>query len=70
MYTCESESVLARFVPFSTPSFKYYQHIGIPSSKRAGLVAELEKLATEVYILRLEFQRDWFISFTLMMTML
>lgn len=53
VYTCESESVLARFVPFSTPSFKYYQHMGIPSSKRAGLVAELEKLATE-HLLALE----------------
>ncbi|KAF8089861.1 hypothetical protein N665_0495s0010 [Sinapis alba] len=47
VYTCESESVLARFVPFSTPSFKYYQHMEIPRFTRAGLVAELEKLATE-----------------------
>ncbi|KAL0744505.1 hypothetical protein Bca4012_086018 [Brassica carinata] len=47
VYTCESESVLAQFVPFSTPSFKYYQHMEIPRSTRAGLVAELEKLATE-----------------------
>ncbi|CAF1940874.1 unnamed protein product [Brassica napus] len=50
VYTCESESVLARFVPFSTPSFKLYQHMEIPSSTRAGIVAELEKLAKEVYI--------------------
>ncbi|KAG2272796.1 hypothetical protein Bca52824_067351 [Brassica carinata] len=47
VYTCESESVLARFVPFSTPSFKLYQHMEIPSSTRAGIVAELEKLAKE-----------------------
>ncbi|CAH8386214.1 unnamed protein product [Eruca vesicaria subsp. sativa] len=47
VYTCENESVLARYVPFSTPSFKYYHPMGIPSSKRAGLVAKLEKLATE-----------------------
>ncbi|KAF3609889.1 hypothetical protein DY000_02051582 [Brassica cretica] len=47
VYTCESESVLARFVPFSTPSFKLYQHMEMPSSTRAGIVAELEKLAKE-----------------------
>lgn len=44
VYTCENESVLAGFVPFSTPSFKYYQHIKIPSPKRASLVEKLERL--------------------------
>lgn len=50
VYTCANESVLAQFVPFSTPSFKYYTYVEIPSSARAGIIAELEKLAKEVYI--------------------
>ncbi|ESQ49771.1 hypothetical protein EUTSA_v10019898mg [Eutrema salsugineum] len=47
VYTCENESVLAEFVPFSTPSFKYYKHIEIPTSKRASLVGKLENLITK-----------------------
>lgn len=47
VYTCANESVLAQFVPFSTPSFKYYTYVEIPSSARAGIIAELEKLAKE-----------------------
>ncbi|KAF4391118.1 hypothetical protein F8388_009540 [Cannabis sativa] len=26
MYTCASDSVLSKFIPFSTPKFKFYQH--------------------------------------------
>lgn len=44
--------MLAGFVPFSTPRFKYYQHMGIPSSKRASLVEKLEKLMIKVRELR------------------
>ncbi|CAH2078579.1 unnamed protein product [Thlaspi arvense] len=47
VYTCENESVLAGFVPFSTPSFKYYHHMEIPCSKRASLVEKLEELTTK-----------------------
>jgi hypothetical protein len=45
--------VLAGFVPFSTPSFKYYQHIKIPSPKRASLVEKLERLTIKVRELRI-----------------
>ncbi|CAH2055216.1 unnamed protein product [Thlaspi arvense] len=47
VYTCENESVLAGYVPFSTPSFKYYKHMEMPSSKYASLVGKLEKLTTK-----------------------
>ncbi|XP_056160072.1 endoribonuclease Dicer homolog 2 isoform X3 [Syzygium oleosum] len=30
VYTCASESVLARYIPFSTPKFKSYEHREIP----------------------------------------
>ncbi|KAL5836669.1 hypothetical protein ACOSQ3_013838 [Xanthoceras sorbifolium] len=30
VYTCASQSVLAQFIPFSTPKFKFYMHIEIP----------------------------------------
>lgn len=54
VYTCENESVLAGFVPFSTTSFKYYQHMEIPSSKRACLVEKLEKLTIKVCTLMIK----------------
>ncbi|XP_012441319.1 endoribonuclease Dicer homolog 2 [Gossypium raimondii] len=44
VYTCESESVLAQFVPFSTPKFKFYQHMEIPNVLYAHLVEELTVL--------------------------
>ncbi|XP_010485668.1 PREDICTED: endoribonuclease Dicer homolog 2-like isoform X2 [Camelina sativa] len=44
VYTCENEAVLAGFVPFSTPRFKFYQHIEISNNKRASLVEKLKKL--------------------------
>ncbi|EOA32908.1 hypothetical protein CARUB_v10016233mg, partial [Capsella rubella] len=44
VYTCENESVLAGFVPFSTPSFKFYQRTEVPSPERASLVEKLKKL--------------------------
>uniref|UniRef100_A0A1J3CVJ0 Endoribonuclease Dicer-like protein 2 n=1 Tax=Noccaea caerulescens TaxID=107243 RepID=A0A1J3CVJ0_NOCCA len=47
VFTCVNESVLAGFVPFSTPRFKYYEDMEIPSSKRASLVGMLENLTTK-----------------------
>ncbi|MBA0759745.1 hypothetical protein Gotri_022582 [Gossypium trilobum] len=41
VYTCVSESVLAQFVPFSTPKFKFYQDMEIPYVLYAHLVQEL-----------------------------
>ncbi|XP_022732896.1 endoribonuclease Dicer homolog 2-like isoform X2 [Durio zibethinus] len=44
VYTCISESALAQFVPFSTPKFKFYQHMKIPNVLYAHLVEELNAL--------------------------
>ncbi|XP_012466798.1 endoribonuclease Dicer homolog 2 isoform X2 [Gossypium raimondii] len=44
VYTCVSESVLAQFVPFSTPKFKFYQDMEIPYVLYARLVQELNVL--------------------------
>ncbi|KAK8668205.1 hypothetical protein V6N13_105670 [Hibiscus sabdariffa] len=44
VYTCESESVLAQFVPFSTPKFKFYHHMKIPNDLYEHLKKELDVL--------------------------
>ncbi|XVE75158.1 hypothetical protein DITRI_Ditri12bG0072900 [Diplodiscus trichospermus] len=44
VYTCSSESVLAQFIPFSTPKFQLYQHMEIPYVLYARLVDELNLL--------------------------
>ncbi|TYI43273.1 hypothetical protein ES332_A01G156600v1 [Gossypium tomentosum] len=44
VYTCVSESVLAQFVPFSTPKFKFYQDMEIPYVLYARMVQELNVL--------------------------
>ncbi|KAK8522465.1 hypothetical protein V6N12_056173 [Hibiscus sabdariffa] len=44
VYTCESESVLAQFVPFSTPKFKFYHHVKIPNDVYEHLIKELDVL--------------------------
>ncbi|TYH87955.1 hypothetical protein ES332_D01G154000v1 [Gossypium tomentosum] len=44
VYTCVSESVLAQFVPFSIPKFKFYQDMEIPYVLYARLVQELNVL--------------------------
>ncbi|XP_022776009.1 endoribonuclease Dicer homolog 2-like isoform X2 [Durio zibethinus] len=44
VYTCVSESVVAQFVPFSTPKFKFYQHMEMPYVLYAGLAKELNVL--------------------------
>ncbi|KAG8503299.1 hypothetical protein CXB51_001265 [Gossypium anomalum] len=48
VYTCVSESVLAQFVPFSTPKFKFYQDMEIPYVLYARLVQELNVLKVKV----------------------
>ncbi|XVF44119.1 hypothetical protein PTKIN_Ptkin02bG0094800 [Pterospermum kingtungense] len=44
VYTCISESVLAQFVSFSTPKFKFYQQTEIPDVLHDRLVEELSVL--------------------------
>ncbi|KAE8698887.1 Endoribonuclease Dicer-like protein 2 [Hibiscus syriacus] len=44
VYTCTSESVLAQFVPFSTPKFKFYKHMKIPNDLYAHLEKGLDAL--------------------------
>ncbi|OWM72300.1 hypothetical protein CDL15_Pgr018185 [Punica granatum] len=44
IYTCESESVLANYVPFSTIKYKSYQKMGIPRGLLAQLGALLMRL--------------------------
>ncbi|XP_065875408.1 endoribonuclease Dicer homolog 2-like [Euphorbia lathyris] len=41
VYTCKSESVLAEFIPFSTPKFKSYNHDEIPDEIHAKLANQL-----------------------------
>ncbi|XP_048137165.1 endoribonuclease Dicer homolog 2 isoform X2 [Rhodamnia argentea] len=42
VYTCASESVLARYIPFSTPKFKIYEDREIPSALRLHLLDQLK----------------------------
>lgn len=44
VYTCVSESVLAEYIPFSTPKLKIYQHVDIPCTLFVSLVSDLIKL--------------------------
>ncbi|KAK0593324.1 hypothetical protein LWI29_034760 [Acer saccharum] len=44
VYTCISEAVLAQFIPFSTPKFKFYKHNEIPSALYVLLDEELKAL--------------------------
>jgi endoribonuclease Dicer len=48
MYTCASESVLAQFIPFSTPKFKFYRHEEIPCTLYGRLVHDLQSLEEKV----------------------
>ncbi|KAL4302013.1 hypothetical protein GQ457_10G025390 [Hibiscus cannabinus] len=48
VYTCESESVLAQFVPFSTPKFKFYHHVKIPNDLYEHLIKELDVLKVKI----------------------
>ncbi|KAJ6429335.1 hypothetical protein OIU84_020879 [Salix udensis] len=44
IYTCAGESVLAEFIPFSTPKFLFYEHMKIPDGLFAYLLKELGDL--------------------------
>ncbi|KAF5745863.1 hypothetical protein HS088_TW06G00027 [Tripterygium wilfordii] len=44
VYTCHNESVLAEFVPFSTPKFKIYKRMGVPSALSENLMEKLQIL--------------------------
>ncbi|XP_021645585.2 endoribonuclease Dicer homolog 2 isoform X7 [Hevea brasiliensis] len=44
VYTCVSESVLAKFIPFSTPKFKFYEHTGVPNAVHVSLAEKLKIL--------------------------
>ncbi|XP_028758757.1 endoribonuclease Dicer homolog 2 [Neltuma alba] len=44
VYTCASESVLAEFIPISTPKFKFYKHTGIPFNSFRCLADKLQLL--------------------------
>ncbi|KAJ6726835.1 DICER-RELATED [Salix purpurea] len=44
IYTCAGESVLAEFIPFSTPKFLFYEHMKIPDGVFAYLLKELGDL--------------------------
>lgn len=50
VYTCISESILAQFVPFSTPKFKFYPQVKIPDVLHVRLVEELNVLKVKVRI--------------------
>nr|WOA03172.1 DICER-like protein 2 [Abelmoschus esculentus] len=55
VYTCASESVLAKFVPFSTPKFKFYQPMKITNCLYAQLEKDLDVLKLKVHIFFVEF---------------
>ncbi|KAB5538633.1 hypothetical protein DKX38_016166 [Salix brachista] len=44
VHTCDSETVLAKFIPFSTPKFLVYEHMKIPDDVFAYLKNELGNL--------------------------
>ncbi|XP_022987458.1 endoribonuclease Dicer homolog 2 isoform X1 [Cucurbita maxima] len=51
VYTCSGESELAKFVPISTPKFKFYMHKDIP-------YALYEQLAEGLKVLKLKHERS------------
>ncbi|XP_059442582.1 endoribonuclease Dicer homolog 2-like isoform X2 [Corylus avellana] len=44
VYTCASESVLAQFIPFPRPKFKFYSHKEIPCTLYERLARDLQSL--------------------------
>ncbi|XP_044470277.1 endoribonuclease Dicer homolog 2-like [Mangifera indica] len=47
VYTCRSESVIAQYIPFSTPKFKIYKYIEFPYALYARLEDELNSLLSK-----------------------
>lgn len=54
VYTCSSESVIAQYIPFSTPKFKIYKDIEFPYALYARLEDELNSLLSKVCIFNLK----------------
>ena len=50
VYTCSGESELAKFVPISTPKFKFYMHQDIPYALYEQLAEGLKVLKLKVHI--------------------
>lgn len=50
VYTCSSESEMAKFVPLSTPKFKFFMHKDIPYALYEQLADALKVLKLKVYI--------------------
>ncbi|XP_027768905.1 endoribonuclease Dicer homolog 2-like [Solanum pennellii] len=44
VYTCDSEAVLAEYIPFSNPKLKIYKHVDIPSTLSKSLAHDMERL--------------------------
>uniref|UniRef100_A0A2P2QCQ4 Uncharacterized protein n=1 Tax=Rhizophora mucronata TaxID=61149 RepID=A0A2P2QCQ4_RHIMU len=49
VYTCENESILAGFIPFSTPKFRFYRQGEIPFVVRNCLEEKLKILKAKVW---------------------
>ena len=48
VYTCASESVLAQFIPFPAPKFKFYRDQEIPAVLYGNLALRLQSLKERV----------------------
>ncbi|GKV45609.1 hypothetical protein SLEP1_g52673 [Rubroshorea leprosula] len=47
VYTCVNESVLAKFIPFSTPKFRFYCNTEIPANLHTQIMEKWELLKVE-----------------------
>lgn len=50
VYTCDSEAVLAEYIPFSNPKLKIYKHVDIPSTLSKSLAHDMERLKEKVNV--------------------
>lgn len=50
VFTCDSDSVLAQYISFSTPKLKTYAHMDIPDITYKCLADNLKKLVGKVRI--------------------
>lgn len=58
IYTCTSESVLAKHIPFSTAKLKSYEHKDLPSHL-------FEAVANELRMLKIKVSSRFFLSLSL-----
>lgn len=56
VFTCESESVLAQYIPFSTPKVKMYEHVDAPCVIVECIASRLERLIKKVCTSLLELE--------------